>query len=36
MFQVRCPFRAKEERFDAAAFDIENQLIRLDLYRKGE
>jgi hypothetical protein len=29
-------FYTKEGRFSAKAFDIENQLIRLDLYRKGE
>jgi hypothetical protein len=29
-------FYTKEWRFSAKAFDIENQLIRLDLYRKGE
>jgi hypothetical protein len=28
--------RARQERFGAKAFDIENQLIRVDLYRKGE
>ncbi len=27
---------AKQERFRAKAFDIENQPIRVDLYRKGE
>jgi hypothetical protein len=26
----------KEERFGVTAFDIKNQLIRQDLYRKGE
>ena len=26
----------RQERFGAKAFDIENQLIRVDLYRKGE
>jgi hypothetical protein len=41
--QVRCStalppskFYTKEEQYSAKAFDIENQLIRLDLYRKGE
>jgi hypothetical protein len=29
-------FYTKEGRFSAKAFDIENQLIRVDLYRKGE
>jgi hypothetical protein len=29
-------FYTKEERFGTKAFDIENQLIRLDLYHKGE
>jgi hypothetical protein len=29
-------FYTKEGRFSAKAFDIEIQLIRLDLYRKGE
>jgi len=34
--QVRCTSRARQERFGAKTFDIENQLIRVDLYRKGE
>jgi hypothetical protein len=29
-------FYTKEARLSAKAFDIENQLIRLDLYLKGE
>jgi hypothetical protein len=29
-------FYMKEGQFSAKAFDIENQLIHLDLYRKGE
>ena len=28
--------RAKRERFGGKAFDIESQLVRADLYRKGE
>jgi hypothetical protein len=33
-----CGPRAKQERFDAEArkIEIENQMIRLDLYCKGE
>ena len=36
MLQARCTSRAKQEWFVAKAFDIENQLIHVDLHRKGE
>jgi hypothetical protein len=34
--QLEGTARARQERFGAKAFDIERQLIQLDLYRKGE
>jgi hypothetical protein len=34
--QARCTSRARQERFGAKAFDIENQPIRMDPYGKGE
>ncbi len=36
MLQVRSTSHAKEERFGWTALDIDNQLIRVDLYGKGE